>query len=631
MMRISTIPVLAIWIGLSASGSAGIAQTSDSTLSLPAVTILETPPTRTGYVIWLADTLPSCRVLSLADRLLLEMPLDIRVNAPGGLTTLSARGAGPSRTAVFWQGMNLQSPMNGVVDAALVPVWAGDAIDIQYGGQSSARSNGVMGGSVQITPAAWPDSSGVAAAGGIAAGSFGRREVQASLGFGCSRINSLVRAAYVQVRNDFPYKNTALIGAPQVKQVNNAVEKVDIQQFNRLKINDRNTLETAVWLQAAFREIPPAMTEAPAEVWQRDRALRAVANWTTLSGSASRWKHRLTYQQDYIGFHLPSDTDTSRSRTVQLSSEYVAAPGSRLLVYSATHAWLHQAQADGYADSARWFDQWRLAGWVLAEYHLNRIRLNAQLRQEWAEDQGTPFTGAVGAHWTPAAGLAFRLHLSRNFNLPTFNDRFWRHLGNPDLRPESGYSGDLSVSWQDGRWHFETSAFQLLLDDWILWQPGSDGLFRPGNLRRVWSRGVETKASLGLGWLGGYLQIITRFRLTRATNTAVYDANTGALHKILPYTPQQSAAATLLWSRGGWSVAYIHQYTGKRFTNADNSEAMPAFHAANALLRFIFNWSGQRFSVSGRLENCWNTAYQILAFRPLPGRAWQLGVQWSLR
>lgn len=625
---ITRIGLLALILVL--AGEPSLAQQDSAIQTLPVVLVLEAPSPRTGFAVWAVDTLPNAGALSLADRLLWEMPIGIRANAPGTLATVSARGAGPSRTAVFWQGLNLQSPMNGVVDVSLVPVWPDDQVEIRYGGQSAAQSSGAMGGAVHIRPTPPEHASGWQANAGFGLGSFARSDARILLSHAGAGGYALFRASGARAQNDFPFQNTALIGMPTVRQVNNFGEKLDLQQFNRMVINEKNTLETAVWYQQAFREIPPAMTEAPAETWQRDRALRAVATWTTRAGTRAQWQHRAAWLNEYLEFYRSGDTDTSRSRTLLLGSEYLVAPTSNFSLRANLTGQRQQARADGYADSTAWFSQTRLAGALAAEYRPNRWRLHTQLRQEWAEGQGAPFTWTLGTQWAAGTGLTLRGQVSRTFNLPTFNDRFWLNLGKPDLRSESGYSADAGFVWKPGTFALEATVFHLLLDDWILWQPGADGQFRPGNLRQVWSRGVEISAQKELNFWRSRWRLNGRYQYVRATNTAVYDTGSGVLHKLLPYTPEHTSSASLFWTHGPWSAAYLHQWTGPRFGNADNSQELAGFHTGNLLVQYSAVFGRHRLGLSARLENCWDTAYQVLAFRPMPGRAWRVGVEWGI-
>ena len=601
----------------------------DSSYALPLVTIKDAPGSQTGFSQWKSDSLPQAGVLSMAERLLWEMPVALRANAPGTLATVSARGAGPSRTAVLWQGLNLQSPMNGVVDIALLPLWPQDRVEIQYGGQSAAQSTGAMGGAIQLIPGFLTDSSGVKAQIGLTAGSFHRWDAHATLGMSSKCLRSSLRASWRQADNDFPYRNTALIGAPESRQVYNAAENFDLQQYNTLKIKDKNTLETALWIQRAFREIPPTMTEAPSFSWQNDRSIRAVATWVNQPNTQTRWLHRLAWQEEYIAFNFIGDIDSSRSQTASFGSEFWTSPIKQLSIRTNITAWYQRAQADGYADSSQWFQQKRLAAFGQAEYRWQQVRLSAQLRQEWAEKQGAPFTWTLGGQWDISKRLFLKIHLSRNFKLPTFNDRFWRHLGNPDLNPETGYSSDAGMHWANKNWSAELTLFQLLLDDWILWQPGADGLFRPGNLRQVWSRGLEFSGHWNFNFFKSNWKIKGRYQFVRATNTAVYSGSTTALGKLLPYTPQHTASALLRWEKGPLSATYLHQWTGARFTNADNAGSLPLFHTGNLIFQYALSWAGQQIALNATLENCWNSAYQIIEYRPMPGRSWRFGLLWG--
>ncbi|MCY7327941.1 MAG: hypothetical protein LH618_05295, partial [Saprospiraceae bacterium] len=75
--------------------------------------------------------------------------------------------------------------------------------------------------------------------------------------------------------------------------------------------------------------------------------------------------------------------------------------------------------------------------------------------------------------------------------------------------------------------------------------------------------------------------------------------------------------------RGAFFGGYLHQFTGERFATTDNARVLPRFQTGQLLLRYGWKLGKKRtaLSLDLRLENVWNTPYQILAFRPMPGRA----------
>lgn len=593
--------------------------------TLPPVLVQDTRFDRTGFVQWRLDSMPLVGVISLTDRLLWENVLDVRVNAPGTLATLSVRGAGPNRSPVFWNGLNLQSPMNGVVDVSLLPLWPDDAVEINYGGQSAAQSSGAMGGSLHIAQGQKRLSNGKNGFVSGAVGSFGRMDGSAGLGYAGKRFESSFRAARYQAKNEFAYEKQGLDGVfYPTKQVNNLSERTDFQQFNRLEINSKNTLKTAYWHQIAFREIPPSVTEALRTSWQRDQAHRAVATWESAPRPKTLWITRVAWLQDFLAFHLAGDTDTSRSRQVLLGTERSETWGKHLAWRTGINLIRQWAMVDGYADSTRWFGQTRAAGFVMGEWKRPNARYSVLLRQEWAEAQAAPFSWSFGANIGLGRVGEARAHFSRNFNLPTLNDRFWHKLGKPDLRPERGYSADLGWAIQRPNYSIELSGFQLILDDWILWQPNdSTGLFRPDNLRKVWSRGLE----IGGKWRGSFgkwkLSGSGRVQFSRTTNVAVYGGSESALGRQLPYTPRASAGVSLRLSRGAFSMAYLQQFTGRRMDN--HVKQIAGFQLGTAMASYAFLRG--RISVDFRVENLWNTRYEVIRFRPMPGRAWNLGAR----
>jgi iron complex outermembrane receptor protein len=372
------------------------------------------------------------------------------------------------------------------------------------------------------------------------------------------------------------------------------------------------------------------MTEAPNLTWQKDQSLRGVISLEAKRSDREQWQHRLASLHDRINFRLAGATETSQSHTILYATDYFRAVNKRLIVRGNLTAQLQRAKAEGYSDSTRWFHQKRLAVVGMAEYHWPRLLVQAQIRQEWAAQQGAPFTWSLGGRWDFQNRLSAQLHISRNFNLPTFNDRFWRNLGNPDLRPESGYSTEMGLRWKGQNGIVETTVFQLLLDDWILWQPGSDGLFRPNNLRQVWSRGLTVSSHWNFTFWQSQWTIKGRYQFVRATNTAVYDNNGTALGKVLPYTPAHATSASVHWTKGAWSVSYLQQWTGSRFTTSDNAARIAGFQTGNVFVQFRLPFSQQELLLHARLENCWNTAYQILAYRPMPGRNGQVGLVWKI-
>jgi vitamin B12 transporter len=591
---------------------------------LPELTIRERKAERTGYTFWKPDSLPLQSTVSLANRLLWEHHFDVRANGPGVLTTLSLRGAGPNRTPVFWNGLNLQSPMNGVIDASLVPLWPQDQLEVQQGGQSAALSSGSMGGSVWMEQGLPNYSQGVSASAQAALGSWGLREAGANIGWSGNRFSASARIFHVTTQNNFPFQKQGLDGRfYTARQVNNQLEKSDFQQFFAWKLSAKQEIRTFYWRQDAFRQLPPATTESPKTSWQKDDAHRALLTWQYLPSKDRKWSARLAYLHDDLAFHLSGDTDTSRSRQLVCSTDYLAQ--KRLLTWRSGVNLIQQwAQVDGYSDSIRWFGQTRLSAYTMTAWSWKQLRGSLLMRQEWAQAQASPFTASFGLEWTPDKVGKFNMHLARNFNLPTLNDRFWRNLGSEALRPEKGYSADVSWALDGKLLSVGGNIFHLLLDDWILWQPDASGLFRPGNLRKVWSRGGEGFVKARFSWMALLGHYTGRMQWSATTLAATYEGSEGGVGSQLAYTSKFSASQHFRIQWKTFSMAYLQQYTGKRLDLA--GKPLPGFAIGTLLASHAFMKS--RLMLEMRVENLWNANYEIIRYRPMPGRSWRIGLSY---
>jgi outer membrane cobalamin receptor len=76
-----------------------------------------------------------------------------------------------------------------------------------------------------------------------------------------------------------------------------------------------------------------------------------------------------------------------------------------------------------------------------------KTQLSLQLRKDFISDSDAPLIFATGINYKPfeAEDLIFKANVSRNFHTPSLNDLYWQPGGNPNLRPEEGYSSELSA------------------------------------------------------------------------------------------------------------------------------------------------------------------------------------------
>lgn len=604
---------------------------SDTAIALPEVQILPTDFRINGFYNQKLDTSKGMVAEDLTHKLGQGAAgLTWRAYAPGGIAFASLRGTGPQHTLVTWNGLSLQNSMLGLTDISLLPLFVTDIALVAPGGHSTAWGSGAVGGTVGITPL-WPFASQtwrVFASGH--AGSFGNRGGASEIYFQKKAIKEGLRLRWVAAENDFPFKNTAKIGQPQVHQSNAAFKIGDVQWMQQFSMRRYGILETAVWAQDALREIPPLMTESAASARQYNRNWRMQVKHKIAFSPDLHLETQVGWVDETIRFRDLTVDDTSRSTTLLGA---ITAAGSTKFCQWKTGISLQQerARADGYDDPLRPYNRFRKAVFAAFFKKIKRFSLTMEGRGEISDSQLLPFTWTVGSQYAPQSGPAFFAKISKNYTVPTFNDVHWRALGNPALRPESGISTHFGIKNREKKSvQYSSALFWLRVNDWILWQPDSVGLFRPGNLWQVQSQGWENQ----LQWEGKtkrfQFNASATYTLCRTFQKKSFQSAAVAAGKQLVYTPLHQASASFGAKNKIFWTQYTHQFTGKRLTTSDGSQSLPAFHTGQWELGFYLNFIKKPTTISGSLENCWNMRYQMVAFRAMPGRNWVIHLKTTL-
>ncbi len=94
-----------------------------------------------GLQITRPDSLARATTLttSLSDLISEYTPVFIKSYGHGSTATASFRGTAATHTQVLWNGMNLNSPMRGIADLSLLPVFFTDDVYLLHGGSSMAE------------------------------------------------------------------------------------------------------------------------------------------------------------------------------------------------------------------------------------------------------------------------------------------------------------------------------------------------------------------------------------------------------------------------------------------------------------------------------------------------------------
>jgi iron complex outermembrane receptor protein len=251
-----------------------------------------------------------------------------------------------------------------------------------------------------------------------------------------------------------------------------------------------------------------------------------------------------------------------------------------------------------------------------------------------------PYISGYQAPFAPAAGLQYlvinhqgheitaKLNISKNYRVPTLNDRFWLRGGNPNLLPETSINSEAGLLykfWKD-KYSGETeiSTYYNQVENWIAWWPGELFWFAD-NIKAVEAKGLEFhhKSSYSLGRVSVKHGI--NYSYTRSINAN--SSNREEAGKQLIYVPVHNGFIFSEISFRGWFLNPRINYTGQRYTTSDNTRSLPSFTLFDVHMGKRVSWNKFETNFLFRINNITNTIYQNYEYRAMPGRNFMLSMR----
>ncbi len=249
----------------------------------------------------------------------------------------------------------------------------------------------------------------------------------------------------------------------------------------------------------------------------------------------------------------------------------------------------------------------------------------AAMRVESDPSGGTRLGARAGAGMPVTGEIVMEVSVSSSFRRPTFNELYWPRdpfaEGNPDLVPETSTELDMTARYSSGGTEASVSVFSASCGDLIVWTPSADGLWRPGNVSRALRRGIE------LSGLGSYGMLSLRGSITLQE---VKDVTGGSTSEgmLLPYRPSMTAGCLIGADLGHATAGVSASYTGRRYINAANTIALPAYALFGASMEMPVRWiEGLSLELSG--VNLLDLEYEETNGYPGRGATVMLELRWE--
>ncbi len=612
----------------------------DSTRNLPTATVRGYAPERFmgGLKIQRADSALAevYRFQTLADFLATQAPLQLKNYGAGQLTTVGFRGTSANHTAVLWNGININSPTLGQTDFSTIPMAGFDQLSVQYGAAASCVGTDAVGGSVLLGSVPnFKKMGAVSVQLGQRWASFGNHQTQAGVRFASVlganwRLSSKTLLYGGRLNNRFPHaERRGYPIEPSLTTQNGLVQDFYFRnkQAHQFSVN--------IWL--SDNKLTLAPNDAVSRETTRTQAYRFLGNY-----EAGKLLLRAGFIRDLIDYGKGPDFDTSPShsqtdRFIARAEREFDLAKPRITARLGGEVVHYRTQTDGYGNSV--ISENRADLYALLRYQpTDKWLVSLNLRQAFVTRFDPPFTPSLGTECrlknTDSQTITLKANAGRSYRVPTLNERYWRTLGNPDVRPESGFNKEVGVEIKQKpsprlSVSSNLTVFHNRMDDWTYWNP--DRGYRVENLQLVVARGVELQASGAYKSAGLLAGFFAQYALTRSSQERIYDPTAqDVVGKQLVYLPLHTGSANVFVEFPKLSklkqtrLTVLWQGSSRRYYTFDNSKYIDGFQLVNLVAETSVETAKTRAKISVQADNIFDALYLNVKRNAMPGRSFAI-------
>ena len=610
-----------------------------------------------------AAILKSLKTISLSQLLIQHSPVFIKSSGPGSTASASFRGTTASHTLVLWNGFQLNSPALGEVDFSMIPVFFTDEVSLQWGSKTSANSGG-LGGVINIDNKQ-KFNEGLILDLNFTRGSFKTKGLYVTLGYSAKNFIARVKAYRNSSDNDFTYINIATIPHQEMKQKNASF--IDYGFMPEIKVQFKNSLLTFVsWNQFSHRNYPQIMPNVfnnTKEYSDNDFSRNVLSYkyyWNT-----GRVEMKTAYFYEVQTYFLESYTSNgnpvTQNNSLNKSNIFRQIIDMQQDLYKSWKLYAKIQWDNEMVTSSDYDSMPELVEGILVESVVstgsttgrknrnilsfyaaidgkiyNDLDLRMTLRNDIVDDKSVGFfPTATITYRTPfVKGLSFNAGYSHNYRNPTLNDLYWNPGGNENLKGENGKTVDLDINYLYENLNFNldlrTGLYYSKVKDWIQWVPTNYRYWMPKNVSEVMARGAEFHLKANYRYALWNFTISGNYVYSHTTDESEYAQQYDSDGKQLIYIPKHhaNAFAEVRWKT--WNLNYTFEFTGKRTTSMNDDDFFAYDLPYYTLHHLSLGKQLNKIRLEFRINNLLNNDYQTVLWRAMPGRSYDIYLEFKL-
>jgi len=557
----------------------------------------------TQSVQQLNDSVISRNAVSLTSLLQYNTVIYFKENGLGMVSSPSFRGTTAQQTAVVWNGLNVNSQLNGQTDFNILNARDFNSVAVRAGGGSVIYGSSAIGGSIHLDnePAFGKEFTNEIR---TDYGSFTTYGLHYRLKASTERLGANVSISRNGSDNDYDYPGY------DIKNENGEYYNTSYNAAFAYRLDDKNQLKFYSYGYDGQRHFSRTLA-APSRSKYDDITARNMLEWDGVYGRfTSKLKAAHLYEHYRYFENHARDNYTFGKVTTFIARYDLAFDVTDKMTLNGI-ADFTQNNGDGSDILGKKRD---ITSGSLLLKHTPVAWLNyeAGVRKEITSVYESPLLFSFGTNIKVADFYTVKMNASRNFRIPTFNDLYWQGTGNPNLKPESSIQGELGNVLQLGGLTLTVTGYYIKLRDMLRWIPSDGGIWRPENVGRVNTYGLESI----LAWK----KKVSDNSTIELSGTYAYTVSReeGKSEQLI-YVPLHKATLSAAYSYKAFSAYYRHLFNGGVFTSSDNAYDLDAYNVSGIGTEYDISLL-KGITLGAQVNNLWNEEYENVAVRPMPGR-----------
>lgn len=568
--------------------------------------------------------------VNLADLLGSQSGVFIKDYGPGQLSTPTFRGGDATQTVVLYNGAKINSPTLGSIDFTLIPTSQFSRIGLLSSASSNVFASGGIGGGVELESKINLQDFFVNATAGV--GSFGTNNSQLDVNypfqFGSIKLAVYYSNSRFEAENNFNYTDIYSIPYSEKLRKHSSIDVLNQQLNLAILLSSKTYLQINSWNTRANRNIPkPINLRETFTQFQNDISNRVQL----LLNHEFNQQHKLDlmvfhdrtsnqYQDSLAGIDNSNDYDNGQ---LQLAWSWQPKNGYIKLY--------NQLTSNYTAATSKNFDGLKTQ---LGIGSLHRFSWESKLKK-LRFDLGTRTLKQDDVfEWLPFISGAFNLsskyHLnlfssiSRSARFATLNELYWQPGGNTNLQSEVGTSAEFGLKREvkSEKFNFSLTAYASQIKDRIRWLPNG-AVFSPINIAESRNFGLDLNFN---HCLYQTREVSLFLRNSMSLVYAKGRVQTADDFKTLSFIPMMKSSSSINLDVNKWKLLVTQTFTSKRYITSNETAYMPAYSLLDVVTSYRFKF----LDISLSIENCLNTGFQNLPWRPMPGRSFHTQIAFRL-